>query len=96
MSVSVRRLVQNALVLLLLASGLRISVILGSGSSSRRDGLLLLDWLPGFRAVHDQRFFRPSCPSISAMESERLADSLFCPVRAFTSPQIGALWLRLL
>ena len=57
MSVSVRRLVQNALVLLLLASGLRVSVILGSGSSSRRDGLLLLDWLPGFRAVHDHRGF---------------------------------------
>ena len=84
-SVSIRRLVQKTLVLLLLASGRRISEILGiSGSSSRKGGLLFLDWLPGFRAKHDNRGFRPSCPSISAMGSERLADSLLCPVRAFT------------
>ena len=94
---SVRRLVQMPLVLLLLASGRRISEILGiSGSSSRKGGLIFLDWLPGFRAKHDNRGFRPSCPSISAMGSERLADSLLCPVRAFASSHIGSLWLRLL
>ena len=42
-SVSIRRLVQKTLVLLLLASGRRISEILGiSGSSSRKGGSPLL------------------------------------------------------
>ena len=58
MSVSVRRLVQNALVLLLLASGLRISVIIGFRVLPP-GGMVSFSWsgCPVFRAIHDLRVF---------------------------------------
>ena len=78
-------LLQKTLVLLLLASGRRISEIAHISKKSRVcDGRIILQWLPYFRAKHDSKDFRPEDPSISRLESRDDSDLLLCPVRAWS------------
>ena len=98
MSVSVRHLVQNALVLLLLASGLRISVIIGFRVLPP-GGMVSFSWsgCPSFVLYTITGVFRPSCPSISVLENRSSWLTAFSVRSGLSlSSQKGALWLRFL
>ena len=76
----------KTLVLILLASGRRISEIanLSNKSFSVPDNdSIFIQWLPGFSAKSHSQKFSPEPPSIEALNSPNPNDNLLCPVRAF-------------
>ena len=84
--VSLYRLTQKTLCLLLLASGRRISDIASlsrSARSTRAGRTLILDWVRGYVPKNHTPDFQPGCPSIWRMSSVVLRDRLLCPVRAY-------------
>ena len=96
-SVSIRRLVQNTLVLLLLASGLRICVIIGVRVLPP-GGLVSFSWsgCPGFVLnTITGEFGRPALRFLLWNRSTWLTASSVRSGLSLSS-QIGALWLRLL
>ena len=79
-----KSLLQKVSVLLLLASGRRISDIAAlSRQWVFRDQRYSLVWLSGFRAKTDGLRFRPEFPSIAELASVSEEDLLLCPVRAW-------------
>jgi len=75
---------RKTLVLLLLASGRRVSEIASlSRSSSWRGGRLVLDWLPSFKAKYDKAAWKPSPPSILRAVGAGDRFKFLCPVRAY-------------
>ena len=82
--VSFQFLAKKTLALILLASGRRISEIANiSRSYVFRNNVVILKWLPEFRAKRDSSDFRPDEPSISILSSSDESESLLCPVRAW-------------
>ena len=83
--VSFSLLTQKVLVLLLIATGRRISEIANlSRSSSVVDGRMVLHWLPDFRAKWCSGYsgFVPRPPSIVSLDSDESVHIRNCPVRA--------------
>ena len=83
--VSFSFLTQKVLVLLLVASGRRISEIANlSRVTSVRDSRTFVHWLPDFRAKWCSGFsgFTPQSPSFSEMDSQDVFHLRNCPVRA--------------
>ena len=72
---------RKALVLILLATGRRLSGIANlSRSSYVKGNRIYLKWLPSFRAKNENSKFRAQFPSLCAIEGP---DKSLCPVRAY-------------
>ena len=85
-SASFIRLTQKALLLILLASGRRISEIANLSRSStylHARKALSLGWVEGFSPKNRTPNFSPENPSIGFLSLNRIEDNNLCPVRAY-------------
>ena len=79
-------LLQKSLCLILLSSGRRIGEITNLANVSykgNKNNRLYLKWLVDFSPKHDTPSFRPSCPSISRLDSISGTQLSLCPIRAY-------------
>ena len=83
-SVSLLRLTQKTLVLILLASGRRIKDVANISRSSREDSSsdrLFLLWIDSYKPKNESPNFHPESPSIAHLDKNN--SHLLCPVRAY-------------
>ena len=82
--VPVKRLTEKSLILLLIASGRRISELAALSQNFRIEGRrVFLLWFPGFIAKWDNKDHRPEDPSFLRMSSSSSRDKLNCPFQAW-------------